>query len=388
MNYFEETQRTYIGPKSYGETSWEYINRSARPEAEAIRNFLNKWLSEYPLAEQNEILGRLSSGNLANFDSACFEIIIYSILRSLGCSVEIHPVLPNGSSSRPDFLVTPPSGDIFYVEAVLASEYSVEERAAQKRMATLLHAIEKVDSPNFFLAVKTSGDPEKPPRGRKIREYLEAWLATLDPCEVEKRLKASEKIMFPATSWEESDWIITFEAIPKSENSRGLSRSSIGMISGGARWTNSWEPIRDAIKDKGGKCGLLGKPYLIAVNVDAIVVDRIDEMQALFGQEQVQINIGGDLDGQQTMTRSRNGAWVGPEGIQYTRVTGAWIFESINFWNIAHQGNNLYINPWCEHALPGILKELHFSEVENEKMIWNKGISLSELLGISGDQNN
>ena len=44
--------------------------------------------------------------------SATFELILFALLKSLGCSVVVHPDLPNGSTNHPDFLTVTPGWGI------------------------------------------------------------------------------------------------------------------------------------------------------------------------------------------------------------------------------------------------------------------------------------
>ena len=105
-------------------------------------------------------------------------------------------------------------------------------------------------------------------------------------------------------------------------------------------------------------------------------------MQALFGQEEFTFNRNSE-NAQPEMSRIPNGAWHGRNGPQYTRVSGAWLFGNLNPWNIITRKNTLYFNPWSSKELPMLLKELnHASSVEN-KMTWNDGSPLNEILELS-----
>lgn len=319
---FEEKSREFQGPKTYIETDFEYLDRSARKEAARIREFLNRWIAAFPEAEANEIISRITSGDKKGFDSAIFEIVLFAIIRCLGGEIEVHPELENGSNRHPDFLVRMPDGEEFYLEAVLASEHSESEKAAENRKNVVLESIEKLDSPNFFLGINASGNPDTPPKGKALRGELSQWLESLDPDGVMQEVEEYGSDHIPSMVWEHEGWKIEFKAIPKKPEARGLGQRVIGVLSGGGRWVNDWEPIREAIRFKGNRYGELGKPFVIAVNIDCFPLDRIDEMQALFGQEEFVFIRGGEPE----MRRIPNGAWFGPEGPQYTRVSGAWIW--------------------------------------------------------------
>ena len=377
---FENKTRENQGPKTRIEGDFEYLDRSAsvRVEAQRVREFLNKWIRKFPENDATELISRIKSKDKRLFDSATFEIVRFAIMYSLGCHVEVHPELKNGSEKRPDFLIKMQSGEEFYLEAVLASEYSEVEKAAKRRKNVLLEAIEKLDSPNFFIEINTRGNPDTPPRGRILRRDLDKWLKVLDPDQVANDIDKHGPDRIPKFNWEHAGWRVEFKAIPINPERRGKGQRTIGVQFDGARWANEWEPIRDAVRSKGGRYGKIEKQFIVAVNIDSGFLDRIDEMQALFGEEEYVIN-----NATTDMRRAPNGAWNGPNGPQYTRVSGVWIFGGLNPWNIVTRKNTLYINPWAEFSLPVSLHKMNHAMITNEKMKWIEGEQLSTVLGLS-----
>lgn len=379
---FEPKERAYEGAKSYIESDYEYLDRSSRIESTKVRDYLNCWIDQFPEEEANELITRIRSGDKRNYDSAVFEILLFSIMTSLGCKLEIHPDLNNGSSKHPDFLVTTPEGEEFYLEAVLASEYSAAEVAAEKRKNVVLNSLEQLDSPNFLLGINASGNPDSPPKGRILRNQISNWLDNLNPDDVIRDVEEKGHDAIPTWQWSHDGWDISFEAIPIKPDRRGGNQRVIGVLSGGVRWINGWEPIRDALRSKGNRYGELDKPLVVAVNVDAFNLDKIDEMQALFGQEEY-VFIQGEADGQPEMRRQLNGLWYGRQGPVYTRISGAWLFGALTPWNIVSRKNTLYFNPWTAIELPEILKSLNHAFENEGKMNWVETMSLGKLLGLS-----
>ncbi|MBD3668722.1 MAG: hypothetical protein HUJ16_12205 [Kangiella sp.] len=376
---FEEKSRTYSGPKTYGEGDFDFLDRSGRKEAGNVRGVLNYWLGQFPEEEQRELISRIQSRDPKAYESATFEIVLYAILTNLGASIEIHPYLDNGSDKHPDFLVSFSEEEEFYVEAVLASEHSDAELAAERRKNVVLDSIERLESPNFFLGINAEGNPETPPSGKALRRELSKWLATLDPDDVTNTVDEYGFEAVPKLQWCHEGWEIEFEAIPIKPEKRGNGQCVIGMLSGGARFVNEWEPIRDALRSKGNRYGELSKPFLIAVNVDAFSLDKIDEMQALYGQEEYVFSRE-SREAQPAMRRAANGLWNGPHGPQYTRISGAWLFGGISPWNIVSRKNTVYLNPWAQLAAPDELRRLNHASASEGKMEWTDGIPLAELL--------
>ena len=58
---FSEMNRAFTGPKAYAEPDYDYLDRSARPEAETIRAVLEEWLEAYPNSDRADLIGRFTS---------------------------------------------------------------------------------------------------------------------------------------------------------------------------------------------------------------------------------------------------------------------------------------------------------------------------------------
>ena len=100
-----------------GESPFEYVNRSAEPEIERIRNLLERWFRDYAATAQKDVRKRFRSRNQDTHQSAFFELLVHALLRRLGCEVKAHPNIP-GSAKQPDFHVC--TGDrSFYLEATV-----------------------------------------------------------------------------------------------------------------------------------------------------------------------------------------------------------------------------------------------------------------------------
>lgn len=378
---FEEKERVDQDSKRYIENDFTYLDRSARKESDNVRQFLNKWVNCFPKKEAIEIISRIKSGDKIAFDSAVFEVFLYSIIKCLGYHIDIHPELDNGSKKRPDFLVRTPNGDEFYLEAVLASEDSKEKKAKEQIKNVVLEAINSINSPDFFIGINAEGDPNTPPSSKKLCNFITLWLTQLDPDIVIKNVEKNGLDSIPSIIWKHEGWCIEFEAIPKNPEKRGKGQKVIGLHSNGFREVKTWKSIIKAIRSKGSRYGELKKPFIIAICVDEFSIDRYDETQALFGQEELIINI-------ETPTilpkkrRAPNGAWLGPQGIQYTRVSGVWIFNSVNPWNLVTRQNTLYFNPWAQFSIPDELQTVNHAIVVGSELEWVEGKNLSDILDL------
>lgn len=361
---FDVSQRTDASPMRNAETGFGFLNRSARPEIGVVREFLEVCLSGYPSEEVPELVSRLRSGNDGQFDSATFEIILHAGLTKLGYTLIPHPPLPNGCTSRPDFLVRTPDGQQLYLEAVLASEKTEKKPAGEALIGLAVDAIAKASHRDFFVALESRGYPQTQPSGKKLLRDTLAWLDTLSVDEIARIAEQSGLDACPSYTWRHEEWELTIRPVPISPERRGTSSTLLGILSGGASWVDAFSPLRNAIKRKGSKYGTLDAPLLIAVNVQSFDLDPIDEKQALFGQEQVVFSRN-DPDMTPRFQRAPNGVWIGPKGPQYKRISGVWFFNDLNPYTVASRRQTIYWNPWTAHPLPeSLLVFPHFKAAE------------------------
>ena len=377
LKVFDDVQRTDDSPMKNVETDYDFYNRSSRPEMELVRNIIEEAMKHYPALEVDELISRLKSKDDIHFRSATFELFLHEALRRKDFKLVPHPKLPNGSVSKPDFLVTDPNGESFYLEAVLATENNELDEGGEARKGVVLDTLSKSPHQNFMIAIDDDGSPNSPPSGRELKNRIHKWLDALDPDEVLIRIDKSGLDSIAPMSWSHDGWDLKIRPIPLKQECRGKSTNLVGIggICGG--WVDAWSPIRDAIKFKGRKYGELHLPFIIAVNLDRFHLERIDEMQALFGQAQLAFTPGSDAEPE--IQRAPNGAWYGKKGPQYTRVSAAWIFNDLHASSLAARKSTIYFNPWAKRGAPNSLKCFPFASPEENKMNWNDGLSFKEI---------
>jgi hypothetical protein len=377
--FFEEKERDDSDPKEHNESSYSFLNRSSWAESKKVRDFLNDSLKKYPESEIPELISRVKSGDDRHFDSAIFELIIHQTLYALDYKLEPHPTLENGRKSRPDFLVESPNGDKFYLEAVLASCKTTANYGAERLKGTVYNSINKIEHPNFFVEIDDDGEPKTPPKGRILKKIIKKWLDSLDPDQVIKDVEERGFDELPELIWKHDGWNITFRALAVKPNRRGKGQRTIGMYSGGGGFRDSWTPIRDAAIEKGRRYGELEIPLVIAVNSSSFHLDKIDEQQALFGQEQYHV----DENGKAVLARVPNGLWVGNQGAQYTRVSGVWIFCGLSLWSIPASRQTVYCNPNGKLDVPECLESFPHCKIEKGSPAYYEGQSLNSALGLN-----
>ena len=326
--------------------------------------------------EVEDLVSRFRSGDDIHFKSASFELFLHEALLRKGFKLTPHPVLPNGIQFKPDFLVLTPDDEEFYLEAVLVAERNELDKGGELRKGIVFDALSACPHHNFMIAIDDEGVPNTQPSGKKLLNEIHDWLNTLNPDEVSEQIQKAGLDSISPLNWAHEGWQLQIRPIPLSPKLRGNSSTLIGMSGIGGGMLDAWSPIRDAIKFKGGKYGQLDKPLVIAVNFDSYFLHRIDEMQALFGQEQIVFN---PRSKKSSMNRATNGAWIGKNGPQCKRVSAVWIFNDLHATSLACRRNTIYFNPWANVSAPNSLKIFPHGLDADRKMNWIEGLSFREV---------
>lgn len=382
MRLFSEDKRVFEGRKLHAEPSYDYLDRSARAEARAIREVYEDWCRRYPDKDKPDLLGRFTSPIDAQHVSAAYELYLFELFSRLGYEVTVHPETSSDKASRPDFLLTSGEGEHIYVEAVQSIEISDEERAAQARLNVVFDTISRLEVTGWLLGVDAATYPGSPPSGKRLRAALKSWLEELDPDEVAQQIENNGHDAFPSFEWQEGDWRIRFTAFPRSPEKRDNPVESVlGVYLSEVRYLNTWERIRDTLESKGLKYGELDAPLIVAVNASVFHLDDIDIMQALFGQQQFII----DPDNPQAelpMRHAPNGFWHGPNGPRHRHVCGVIIGFDIQPWTVAIRPITLFHNPWTPARASGPISRLPQKIPNKGKMEAVTGENLSALLAL------
>jgi hypothetical protein len=232
-----------------------------------------------------------------------------------------------------------------------------------------------VKSPNFFLWLSIKGSPNTSPPTKRLADFLNRQLGSLDPDKIAEQHDLFGMDSLPQWQFEHDGWKIKIRPTPKKPEARGKPNvRPIGMRSSGFRMLDHRTSIRNSIIDKASKYGKLELPYVIAVNATD-PVDSTDIMEALFGKEQFSFFISDERKEipEPKMTRKPDGAWNGTKGPKYTRVSAILMVTQLATWNIPRSNICLYHNPWAQKKYSSVLVRLPQAIPENGKMRWLGG---------------
>lgn len=366
----------------YSEDHFSYYNRSARPPIVRIRATLQSWFDHYPNQHQTELYQRFRS----DFDAAFYELFLHELLRCLGYTVQVHPILDLKAARQPDFLATSSTGSRFVLEATLARDESEDKAARRKVEEVLLDSINALHSENFMLDVKVYLVTTQAPSGRAIREFLARELAALDPDDIARRY-ASEGgwEALPKLVYATDNVHLVFRPIPVRAEKRGKVERPIGGLGPGEPVKiNPMLALRRAVRRKASGYGKLGIPYVVAVNALAEYGPHsTDLIEALFGTVDLHFfrNPSG-VGSSSRWVRSPNGAWFGPTGPHNTRVSAVLYSLPAIPWNLGSVPSLLIRNPWARYPDTSELGSLPKAQIDDSGLVWLEGTSTGQILGL------
>jgi hypothetical protein len=385
---FDEEERTDEGLARHSQSQFGYLNRSGRAEVEAIRRVLESWFTRIPEEHRPDLRGRLRSNDNHQFHGAFFELYLHELLLSMGFSITLHSLPDAAEGKRPDFLIASNDGIEFYLEGTVATGMSVEERGADARLNQAYDALDKLESNDFSIGLRITSAPGTPIPGNRFRHFVREFLIGCDPYQCEQLLKQGGIGALPEATFNHEGWEIDVFPLPKTK----AARAEPGMWAIGLRF---YEPrcvdpgvdVRDAIEKKASRYGELGKPYFVAVNAVNDHLHDGDVMDALFGKQQMIIPVGPEGPMKDAVRESRlsNGAWHGPDGPKYTRVSGTLIVSLLTPWSVAAYSPVVWHNPSAQYPAHDLLNPLARAIPVGDEMQVELGVRSRVLLGFLKD---
>ena len=351
---FDQVERTETRLKRENESTFSYLNVSARVPMTAARQVLEHWFAAYPDAGKDDLRARFRSPIDSQFKSAFWELYLHELFSRLGFRLDPHPDI-DGSSNHPDFLVKAGDEPTFYLEGIVAGLPSVKDAGAEARLGEVIDLVNKMEIPEWFLQVEYRGFPDAPPPVKELRKELESWLASLDIKAIDAALKAQEWDNVPKFEWGRNGFSLTFTPSPKSPEAAASPESRpIGILMAHqGSFLATDEDIRRAVRAKSKKYGTLALPLVVAVNVVSDHCDDIDINNALFGSEQIVFTLNADGSTQERPERRRDGVWFGPKGPRNEALSGVLVGRNIEIYNCADDDKtpSLINSPYSTHRL-------------------------------------
>lgn len=364
---FSRIDRNELRPALYREHPFIYLDLCARPEANDVRNFLEEAFRNYPENESAELKNRIKGANIIHSESAIYELILHELLIRMGFNLKVHPELKN-NSNRPDFLVTSAEGLAFYLEAINVHELEDDQDILENQKNSLYNEINKCfKNVNATLSLCVIKKSKNSFTKKDLFNEIKAKLNEIES-------PGLARILW---TWESKnkDWRIELQLYKLSKCPKRFISCIYPSMT---KIVDVPSVIKKAFKKKATKYGVQEYPLVLAINIESLILDDIDEVEGLFGKEQFIFT----SEGVEFAGRQKNGAWIGPQGPIHTRVSGAWLFHNLSAWKLDRR-HLLYLNPYSSLTLnENFYSLLPFAKAVSGKLQYNSGKKIFELLGI------
>ncbi|MGO7554292.1 MULTISPECIES: hypothetical protein [Rhizobium] len=384
MALFDTKKRTRTSPMRPGEKSYDFYDTAGRASFDIYRDLVNGWISEFPDAEQAEVISRMKIGTNAQYEQTLAEIVIFLALTRLGHLVEIHPECPH-PTHRPDFLVRNHQGDVLaYVEV---TSFGPDQKivARDHREAEIYNALETVDLPaGWLLGYEVDVHGAGSPSLNKLKTEVEQWA---------QEVCGEDSTQMPRRIFEAQDWRIDLTLLGGFRKDKQYERK-IGAAMAGVREVSPQVDLRLALRNKARKYRIENVPYVIVVadcKNSIPVGDHVEDtlIDGLFGTRHVVFKKLADGSFETFDDRGDDGFW-GRHGAPRNRnVSAVAILPEPNLWKLRDDRwqpiiayNPFAINPVSSDLLP----LAGFGNVDNEEGYGHiEGSWLADLLGLPGE---
>jgi hypothetical protein len=386
MQLFDDIKRTDLDLAAHAEPLFVYLSRSARAEITRLRDALESWFASYPAEHGAELRGNIRCGEDWQFRSAMFELVLHEVFRRMGCAVDVHP--PVGRDGRhPDFLVTPPGTPPFILEVVQATNEPRWTEKANQRLELLWDEInKKLTSPDFWIAVEITGQPDHQPSAREIVDFLHEQFKTVDVDRLAAAERNDDRKAIPKWRVQVSaGCTLVFSPMSKAPEARGKPSNSplaLWMPEGG--YFNDFLAIRQSLERKADYYGPLPHPYVIAINAFGQAVERGDITDALFGELKTTATFfPGKEEVKWGRRREPNGFWVSNTRARNRHVTAVLVARKLMLGMLGRATPRLYVNPWGERPPPEFLTRFPHTKVVGDHLEFVDGCRMGDVLGLS-----
>ncbi len=371
MRLFDDIVRTDFGRIGIRETEYDFLNRSAKPEAEEARRRIEELLSRYPEAGMPHLSSRLRSDN-QNFHGALFELVLNRLFLALGCEIDICDLDP--SQTRPDFMVKH-AGKKCYVEAIVVdpekgltgfSHY--EEDAFEK--------LESLSGQGSSASIHTEGILTRFLRKSAITKPFQNIIGKFDPSDGPELDPTHGIDVKPVV---DGKWRLTGRLYAIDSNRFVQIATNVKDDS------RPEKSIEGRLADKAKKYGHVDVPLVVALNAREFGFDiQNGALDALFGKATLTLTYDERITppkiGQRTV-RKPGGLWQAKSGNpRYTRLMAVVLFKRLGPFKLAAP-TMVYFNPFVDtDGMPDVFRRLSHAVYHDDSVEFVEGETLKELL--------
>ena len=351
---FEKYVRTEHRPAYRSEPDYEFLNRSAWPACENIRDVLECWFAGYPASHKEDLRARFRKGD-QNHAAAYFELYLHEVLSRLGLSPEVHPD-PETGRGRPDFAIAGVKESRSYLEAHVVHKFRwASDDPLENELLDAIDAVARYQPTHIAVAVHTEGTLKRSHQRDPIQRQVRKWLDSIDS----KGLSFTNRHN-PRLYIRRDNWVAELVALgPLSFPTRRL----IHAGSTNAGFSDEGPLLAGSLKKKAKRYGTLDRKLMLAINTNDVFTSGQDEHEALLG--------------------TRGGIW---HTISAARnLHGVLFFRGLLPSNMHSVVSHLYVNPNTQADIPEELLKLNSMWWRDGRWHLREGMSLGEILGLPED---
>lgn len=357
---FDEVARSDPEP-ARSEDSFTFLNRVAGPYWERVRGFVEGLFSDFPPEHAAGLRSRFRDRRWNEHVGAWWELYLFGLLRALGGQVQAHPPVPD-ASSRPDFRVRLETDDFFLEARYVQAGLTAERR--QGRDDWITAPLDELTHPRFMVSARITQRGESQPRKREVIDGVIEWLDSID-ADSAAGLDVADlpKHYGVAGGWR-------FELIPLPMRSATGARRLVGVYPGISGWDNSREALRRALREKAGRYGQLGRPYVIALLTTSGFLAEDDVAAMVYGSQ----------------TGRNGGVWDRRATQRHTRVSAVMVADALLPWSVGDRLPRIWVNPAPAHPLTSYMGLPTAVRLENGRVVLEDGrLSPRGLFGLPAD---
>lgn len=343
---FSSGPRPDRGPAPYAISEYAALDRNPHSAAERIRALLDEWWAELPPAAAAQVRERFGDQQDIKHRGAFLELYLHRLGLALGYEVDNDIGNDANGRRRPDLLWRSGTDEI-YVEATALTGDDVGDRVVKQRLDVIHDAVDAVNAPAFSADLEITAHGDGTPSAKKITKAVQRFLDRLDPDEELASLAAggARKQLEYSTG----GWTLLLEADPLQREHRDYPHHRVlAGGAGGADEIDDITPLRRKLKDKAGRYGDLGKPYVVALLCAGTFVEDRDIEQALMGPIE---HWRDPATGTWQPGRRPDGVWLGPAGPINTRLSAVLTLPQLHPATTCAVQPTLWLNPNAAHPI-------------------------------------
>ena len=373
------TQLFSSGPRArasggrYNEPNYSFLDSSAWPSVDRVREFWEGWFAQYPDDKKAGLAARFRSFDDHPHLSAFLELFTFAVLKRGGYDLEVEP--PAGTRAL-EFLASKATGDLAYYVECTTTGQRASEASADSREDDVNEAINNVPTGRYVLGVSYPQRGAAAPPLKRIQQDVARRMSSLAqglPRECE-------------WTWEDAGWSIRFWAVPYDTDAADDPddvEGGLGFIGPKVFGRVEHLRLRAAIDRKASKYGNLDRPLLVVTNSTQFQAER-DLMTALLGDVVWHIDFASKTG---STGRKPNGVFYdarGPRNVALSAVLHGH-FGALSFAR-DDQAFTLVHHPFSAHPLPRGLfpfcEELHFDVASGDPVTVPAMSRVTEFFGL------